>query len=125
MFDRSAVLARTVCDVNKRYGAGTLFTLGNAPHLTPSVIHTGLDSLDAALGVGGIPKGKIIEIYGPEAAGKTALALHIAKQASSALFIDADYGLSPEFLADAAGMRLLHVETLEEALEAVLLAAPA
>lgn len=125
MLDRSAALARTVCDVNKRYGAGTLFTFGESPLLNHSVIPTGIDSLDAALGVGGIPKGKIIEIYGPEAVGKTALALHIAQQASSALFIDADHGLSPEFLADAEGIHLLNVETLEDALGAVLLAAPA
>ena len=93
--------------------------------MPPAVMSTGIPELDAVLGVGGIPMGKIVEIYGPDGAGKTALALHIAKQAQNAMYIDADHGLSPVQLADCENLYLLAVDKLEDALQAVIDAAPA
>lgn len=83
-------------------------------------IPTNISLLDKALGIGGIPAGKIVEIYGPESAGKTTLALHIAKQAKCALYIDSDYGLIPEQIEGFANVYLLYINTLEAALQAVM-----
>jgi len=91
----------------------------------PKAMPTGLPELDAALGIGGIPVGRIVEIYGPESTGKTALALHIAKQAQNALFIDAERALSPMMLTGCDGMHIMSVDTLQEALQTILTAAPA
>lgn len=83
---------------------------------------TGDHRLDAALGINGLPKGKIVEIYGRDYTGKTTLALQIARQVDNALYIDADYGLNPSY---AKGLYLAHVDTLEGALRMVEIAAPA
>lgn len=83
---------------------------------------TGDPRLDVALGIDGLPMGKIVEIYGPEYTGKTSLALQIAHQVDNALYIDADYGLNPN---DAKGLYLAHADTLEDALRMVEIAAPA
>lgn len=83
---------------------------------------TGNPQLDAALGIDGLPMGKIVEIYGPDYTGKTSLALQIAHQVDNALYIDADYGLNPN---DAKGLYLAHPDTLEDALRIVEIAAPA
>lgn len=106
--------------LNREYGEGTVRRAAELPQR--EVIPTGRAELDAALGIGGLPRGKIVEIYGPEYTGKTSLALQIARQVENALYIDADYGLNPNY---ARGLYLAHVDTLEGALEMVETAARA
>lgn len=117
---KAAALKQTISYISASFGKNAIRRSGELPSL--EVLETHLPELDAALGVGGIPRGKIVEIYGPEAAGKTALALHIAKQAESALYIDAEHSLAPALLAGCGGAHLLEVETLEAALQAVMIA---
>ena len=80
-------------DINKEYGDGSIMSLGGTANLDVEAISTGWLSLDMALGVGGVPKGRIIEVFGPESSGKTTLALHIVaecqKNGGKAAFIDA------------------------------------
>ncbi len=73
---RRAVLERALGDIVKRYGEGSIMRLGEARHLAVEVIPTGSLSLDIALGVGGIPRARITEVFGPEASGKTTLCIH-------------------------------------------------
>ena len=88
-------------DINKAYGEGSIMRLGGTATLDVESISTGCLSLDMALGVGGVPKGRIIEIFGPESSGKTTLALHIVaecqKHGGKAAFIDAENALDPEY----------------------------
>jgi len=88
-------------DINKEYGDGSIMRLGGTANLDVEVISTGCLSLDMALGVGGVPKGRIIEVFGPESSGKTTLALHIVaecqKNGGKAAFIDAENALDPEY----------------------------
>lgn len=91
-----------ISQVDRQYGKGSLMRLGDdRPTLKGNVISTGCFSLDIALGVGGVPKGRIVEIFGPEAGGKTTLALHIIAEAQKAggfaAFIDAEHALDPEY----------------------------
>lgn len=91
-----------ISQVDRQYGKGSLMRLGDdRPTLKGNVISTGCFSLDIALGVGGVPKGRIIEIFGPESGGKTTLALHIIAEAQKAggfaAFIDAEHALDPEY----------------------------
>lgn len=91
-----------ISQVDRQYGKGSLMRLGdNRPTLKGNVISTGCFSLDIALGVGGVPKGRIVEIFGPESGGKTTLALHIIAEAQKAggfaAFIDAEHALDPEY----------------------------
>lgn len=111
----------TVDFIKRNFGTSCICTASALPSL--SVLPTGLPELDQALGIGGIPRGKIVEISGPESAGKTALALHMAKMAQTAVYIDADYGLTPEQLAACEGVHFLSVETLEDALTVIMKAA--
>ena len=74
---RQKALETTLASLNKRYGEGVVMKLGEATKLTVETIPSGSLSLDIALGVGGVPKGRIIEIYGPESSGKTTVCLHI------------------------------------------------
>ena len=76
--NKDAALKTAISQLEKKYGVGTLMRLGDKPHQVVDVIPTGALNLDIALGIGGIPKGRITEIYGAEASGKTTLALHIA-----------------------------------------------
>ena len=78
---RQAALDKALGDLSKRYGEGTVMRLGEAQHLMVEVIPTGSLSLDIALGVGGIPRGRVTEIYGPEASGKTTIAQHVVAEA--------------------------------------------
>ena len=75
--DRKKALDTALAQIEKNYGKGTVMRLGERPELNVDAIPTGSLALDAALGIGGVPKGRIIEIYGPESSGKTTLALHI------------------------------------------------
>ena len=88
-------------DINKAYGEGSIMRLGGTATLDVEAISTGCLSLDMALGVGGVPKGRVVEIFGPEASGKTTLALHIVaecqKNGGQAAFIDAENALDPEY----------------------------
>ena len=88
-------------DINKEYGDGSIMRLGGTATLDVEAISTGCLSLDKALGVGGVPKGSIIEVFGPESSGKTTLALHIVaecqKNRGKAAFIDAENALDPEY----------------------------
>jgi recombination protein RecA len=88
-------------DLQEKFGDGAIMMLGEAPRVDVSVVRTGSFSLDLALGVGGMPRGRIVEIYGPESSGKTTLALHIVaeaqKEGGKAAFIDAEHALDPEY----------------------------
>jgi|TARA_B100001093_G_C26841785_1_gene1020898 recombination protein RecA len=88
-------------DINKAYGDGSIMRLGGTATLDVEAISTGCLSLDMALGVGGVPKGRIVEVFGPESSGKTTLALHIVaecqKNGGKAAFIDAENALDPEY----------------------------
>ncbi len=98
---KKAVLDKALKDITKRYGEGAIMKLGQAKHLAVDVIPTGSLSLDIALGVGGIPKARITEIYGPEASGKTTICQHIVAEAQkmggTAAFIDMEHALDPVY----------------------------
>ena len=95
------VLEAVQLDINKEYGDGSIMRLGGTASLDVEAISTGCLSLDMALGVGGVPKGRIVEVFGPESSGKTTLALHIVaecqKNGGKAAFIDAENALDPEY----------------------------
>ncbi len=100
---RRAVLDKALGDIVKRYGEGSIMRLGEAHNLAVDVIPTGSLSLDIALGVGGVPRGRITEIYGPESSGKTTLCLHLAaesqKKGGTVAFIDMEHALDPAYAA--------------------------
>ncbi|MCA2001258.1 MAG: DNA recombination/repair protein RecA, partial [Chloroflexi bacterium] len=100
---RRAVLDKAVGDIIKRYGDGSIMRLGEAQGMVTEVIPSGSLSLDIALGVGGIPRGRVIEIYGPESSGKTTLCQHIVAEAQklggTAAFIDMEHALDPSYAA--------------------------
>jgi recombination protein RecA len=122
---RLAALDKTLKDLTKRFGDGAIMRLGEASHLTVDVVPTGALSLDIALGVGGIPRGRVTEIYGPESAGKTTLCLHIIAEAQRrggiCAFIDMEHALDPHY-AERLGVNVddLYIsqpDTGEQALE--------
>jgi recombination protein RecA len=122
---RSASLDKTLKELTKRYGDGAIMRLGEATHLHVDTIPTGSLSLDIALGVGGVPRGRVIEIYGPESSGKTTLCLHIIAQAQRlggiCAFIDMEHALDPTY-AEGIGVNIddLYIsqpDTGEQALE--------
>lgn len=92
-------LGNTIKNIEKQFGKGSIMKLGEAANMNVEVISTGCMSLDLALGVGGLPKGRVIEIFGPESSGKTTVALHAIAQAQKeggmAAFIDAEHALDP------------------------------
>ncbi len=99
---KSKALELAIAQVDRQFGKGSIMRLGaDRPTWVGNVISTGCLSLDAALGVGGVPRGRIIEIYGPESSGKTTLALHILaeaqKQGGYVAFIDAEHAMDPEY----------------------------
>jgi recombination protein RecA len=122
---RRAVLDKAVGDIIKRYGDGSIMRLGEAHSMTTEVIPTGSLSLDIALGVGGIPRGRITEIYGPESSGKTTLCQHIVAEAQklngTAAFIDMEHALDPVYAArvgvDIDNLLISQPDTGEQALE--------
>ncbi len=97
--ERLQALRAAMAQIEKQYGTGSIMRLGESKHQKVDVIPTGSLALDIALGVGGLPKGRIIEIYGPEASGKTTLCLHVIaeaqKRGGTAAFIDAEHALDP------------------------------
>ena len=124
---KRAVLDKAVSDILKRYGDGSIMLLGEAKHMETEVYPTGSLSLDIALGVGGIPRGRITEIYGPESSGKTTLCQHIIAEAQKmggvAAFIDMEHALDPGYAArvgvDIDTLLVSQPDTGEQALEIV------
>ena len=105
--ERRAALENAISRIEKDFGKGSVMKLGESEHMQVEVIPTGCLNLDFALGIGGLPKGRIIEIYGPESSGKTTLALHTVAEAQKAggiaAFIDAEHALDPIY-AKALGV---------------------
>ena len=101
--DKKKALQTALAQIEKNFGKGTVMRLGDKPEMTVEAVPTGSLALDAALGIGGVPKGRIIEIYGPESSGKTTLALHILaevqKMGGEVAFVDAEHALDPVYAA--------------------------
>ncbi len=122
---KRAVLDKALGDIEKRYGQGSIMRLGEAHQLEVEAIPTGSLSLDIALGVGGIPRGRITEIYGPESSGKTTLCLHIVSEAQklggTVAFIDMEHALDPAYAVrlgvDIQSLLVSQPDTGEQALE--------
>ncbi|WP_406729378.1 recombinase RecA [Streptomyces sp. GD-15H] len=99
--DREQALEIALAQIEKRFGQGSVMRLGDDPWAPLEVIPTGSLALDLALGVGGLPRGRVVEIYGPEMSGKTTIALHaianVQRAGGTAVFIDAEYGLDIEY----------------------------
>ena len=122
---KRAVLDKALGDILKRYGDGSIMRLGEAHSMTVETIPTGSLSLDIALGVGGIPRGRITEIYGPESSGKTTICQHIVaevqKIGGTAAFIDMEHALDPSYAArtgvDIDNLLVSQPDTGEQALE--------
>ncbi|MCI8567910.1 MAG: recombinase RecA [Bacilli bacterium] len=118
-------LDQVLADIEKQFGKGSIMKLGDNHHMQIDVTPSGSLSLDIALGVGGYPKGRIIEIYGPESSGKTTFALHaiaeIQKRGGRAAFIDAEHALDPAYAknlgVDINELLLAQPDTGEQALE--------
>jgi len=125
--DKSSALKTAMNQLEKQFGVGTIMRFGDKPKVKVGVIPTGAINLDAALGIGGIPRGRVTEIYGPEASGKTTLALHILAEAQKlegvAAFIDVEHALDPVYAArigvDTENMLLSQPDGGEQALEIV------
>jgi recombination protein RecA len=124
--ERGKMLDAAVAQIEKQYGKGSIMRLGNKDVLVPvSVIPTGSISIDAALGVGGLPRGRVIEIYGPESGGKTTLTLHVIAEAQKmggiAAFIDAEHALDPSYArklgVDVDNLLVSQPDNGEQALE--------
>ncbi len=125
--DKVKLLEATVKEIQEKYGEGSIMKLGESRRVDVDTIPTGAFSLDAALGVGGVPRGRVIEIFGPESSGKTTLALHIVREAQKkgglAAYIDAEHALDPEY-ARKIGVKINDLlisqpDTGEQALEIV------
>ncbi len=123
--DKKKALQTALNQIEKSFGKGAVMRLGDRPVLNIEAVPTGSLALDAALGVGGVPKGRIIEIYGPESSGKTTLALHILAQAQKmggeVAFVDAEHALDPVYAAaigvDIDNMLVSQPDTGDQALE--------
>ncbi len=102
--DKKVALENALKQLEKQYGPGTVMRLGENPHLNVDAISTGSLTLDIATGIGGLPRGRIVEIYGPESSGKTTLALHCIaecqKKGGVAAFVDAEHALDPIYAAN-------------------------
>ncbi|MBR4544474.1 MAG: recombinase RecA [Oscillibacter sp.] len=123
--DKKKALTTAMSQIEKAYGRGSIMRFGDRPVPTVGVIPTGSLALDVALGIGGLPRGRVVEIYGPESSGKTTLALHVVaeaqKRGGEAAFIDAEHALDP-YYAQALGVKIDDLlisqpDTGEQALE--------
>ncbi|MBO7121609.1 MAG: recombinase RecA [Bacilli bacterium] len=125
--NREEALALAIKNIEKAYGKGSVMKLGDRPHVDVDVIPSGSLLIDNTLGVGGYPKGRIIEIYGPESSGKTTLALEAVAQAQQkggrAAYVDAEHAIDPEYAAklgvDIDELILSQPDNGEQALEIV------
>src|SRR6202041_3528050 len=124
--EKTKMLENAISQIEKAYGKGSIMRLGNRDVLVPvSVIPTGSISLDAALGVGGFPRGRVIEVYGPESGGKTTMTLHVIAEAQKlggqAAFIDAEHALDPIYArklgVDVDNLLVSQPDNGEQALE--------
>ena len=99
--DKEKALELALAQIDKQFGKGAIMRLGQAERLTAEAVPTGSVALDVALGIGGVPKGRITEIYGPESSGKTTLALHLVaeaqRQGGICAYVDAEHALDPEY----------------------------
>ena len=126
--DKMEALENAMKQIEKDFGKGAIMRLGEATaHMNVEVIPTGILSLDLALGVGGVPRGRIIEVYGPESSGKTTVTLHMIAEAQKrggiAAFIDAEHALDPVYAkklgVDIDNLLISQPDTGEQALEIV------
>jgi recombination protein RecA len=122
---RSKALESALSDITKRFGDGAILRLGDATHLHVDAISTGSLAVDVALGVGGVPRGRVIEVYGPESSGKTTLCLHTIAEAQKrggiCAFIDMEHALDPAYAArigvDVNNLYIAQPDMAEQALE--------
>ncbi|MDM4723207.1 recombinase RecA [Micromonospora sp. WMMA1363] len=123
--DREKALDLALAQIDKQFGKGSVMRLGERPVVQTAVVPTGSIALDVALGVGGLPRGRVIEIYGPESSGKTTVALHAVANAQRAggiaAFVDAEHALDPEYAkalgVDTDALLVSQPDTGEQALE--------
>ncbi|HEV8555413.1 MAG TPA: recombinase RecA [Actinophytocola sp.] len=123
--DREKALELALAQIDKNFGKGSVMRLGDESRAPIEVIPTGAIALDVALGIGGLPRGRVVEIYGPESSGKTSLALHAVANAQKAggiaAFIDAEHALDPEYAkalgVDTDALLVSQPDTGEQALE--------
>ncbi|MBS4100534.1 recombinase RecA [Tsukamurella paurometabola] len=123
--DRDKALELALAQIDKNYGKGSVMRLGDEVRQPIAVIPTGSIALDVALGIGGLPRGRVIEVYGPESSGKTTVALHAVAEAQRnggiAAFIDAEHALDPDYAAklgvDTDALLVSQPDTGEQALE--------
>lgn len=125
MSERKKAIEMAMSQIEKQFGKGSIMKLGETTHLNVEVVPTGALSLDIALGVGGMPRGRIVEIFGPESSGKTTVALHVVAEAQKAggeaAFIDAEHALDPVYAkklgVDVENLIVSQPDTGEQALE--------
>jgi recombination protein RecA len=125
MADRDKALDTALAQIERQFGKGSVMRLGDETRAPVEVIPTGAISLDLALGIGGLPRGRVVEIYGPESSGKTTVALHAVANAQAlggiAAFIDAEHALDPEYAkklgVDTDALLVSQPDTGEQALE--------
>ena len=123
--DKNKAIDLAISQIDKHFGKGTLMKLGDSQDVTVESIQTGSPSLNAALGVGGIPKGRVTEIYGAESSGKSTLTYHIMASAQrdngTAAYIDAEHALDPSYAGrcgvDIENLLISQPDTAEQALE--------
>ena len=125
MLEKKKALEMALGQIEKQFGKGAVMKLGESTHLNLESISTGSLSLDIALGIGGVPRGRIVEVFGPESSGKTTVALHIVAEAQKAggeaAFIDAEHALDPAYAkklgVDIDNLIVAQPDTGEQALE--------
>lgn len=125
MSEKEKALEQAIAQIEKQFGKGSIMKLGDVSHQEIDVIPTGCLTLDLALGIGGVPRGRIIEIYGPESSGKTTVSLHIIAEAQrlggTAAFIDAEHALDPVYASrlgvDTTNLYVSQPDTGEQGLE--------
>ena len=123
--DRDKALELALAQIDKQFGKGSVMRLGEEGRAPIAVIPTGAIALDVALGIGGLPRGRVVEIYGPESSGKTTVALHAVANAQKAggiaAFIDAEHALDPDYAkklgVDTDALLVSQPDTGEQALE--------
>ena len=123
--DKEKALATAIAQIERAYGTGSIMRMSDRPNMQVDAVPTGSLSLDLALGIGGLPRGRIIEIYGPESSGKTTLALHVVAQAQKmggeVAYIDAEHAMDPTYAqalgVDINSMLISQPDTGEQGLE--------
>ncbi|MBO2459734.1 recombinase RecA [Actinomadura violacea] len=123
--DREKALETALAQIERQFGKGSVMRMGEEARAPVEIIPTGAISLDIALGIGGLPRGRVVEVYGPEGSGKTSIALHavasVQKQGGIAAFVDAEHALDPEYASklgvDIDALLVSQPDTGEQALE--------